>query len=163
MNILRVLAFFAALLGVSPSFAQSQCLQPAERNAVAVKTLQTDLLVAMISCRNVPGLEGFVGHYNNWTSRNQVRLDSNTRVLRDYFRRAYGGQGGARYDSFATALMNEASRQSNTRPSFCRDSVQVFQWAMGVEPAQIEPAAVTFAESRGVQLGSCQPDVRRAR
>lgn len=163
MNIARLVAAIVALLVSTPSFAQRQCLQPAERNAVAVKMLQTDLLVTMISCRNVPGLEGFVGQYNNWTSRNQARLNSNTGLLREYFRRAYGGQGGARYDNFATAAMNEASRQSNINPSFCRDSVQVFQWAMGVDPAQIEAAAVTFAESRGVQLGACQPETRRAR
>jgi hypothetical protein len=155
-------AVLAAQILAQPALAQRQCLQPVERAAVAVKALQVDLLVAMISCRNVPGAN-FASQYNNWLSRNQARLDSNFRALREYFRRAHGGQGNARYDSFATGAMNEASRQSNTNPGFCRDSVQLYQWAMATEPAQLESAALAFAQSRGVQTDSCQPEVRRAR
>jgi hypothetical protein len=163
MRVCRVFGIFVGLAIAMPVLAQPQCLQPAERTAIAVQTLQTELLAAMVLCSAEPGGEGLAAQYDGWLARHREQLRDNFRVVRQYFRRVHGREGNARFEEFATGVTNEASRQSIANPGFCRDSVQVFQWAMAIDPEQLEPAALTFSAARGIASDACQPEARRTR
>ena len=155
------LAVLMASLAVGPAYAQQRCLQPAERTALHVKVLQSDLMVAALSCRDVPGFD-YRGAYNTFMQRHGTGVSRHMATLQGYFRAAYGGQWQNRFDQFSAAIANEASRQSMSSVSFCVESVQVMQWAMQITAESLGSSADMFAQSRGVRSG-CHAESARAR
>jgi len=155
------LAVLVASLAVAPAAAQQRCLQPAERTAFHVKVLQNDLMVAALSCRDVPGFD-YRGAYNAFMQRHGTGVARHIATLQGYFRATYGGQWQNRFDQFVAAIANEASRQSMSNVGFCAESVQVMQWAIQITPETLAPSADMFAQSRGVR-SACAAESGRSR
>jgi hypothetical protein len=144
-----------------PAFAQQRCLQPVERTALNVKMLQSDLMVAALSCRDVPGFD-YRGAYNVFMQRNGQAISRQISTLQGYFRATYGGQWQNQFDQFVAGIANEASRQSMANVAFCTDSARVLSWANQIAPESLGPSADAFAQSRGVQ-SSCTAQIARLR
>ncbi len=90
-------------------------LSPKEREAINFRLLQTELMVAALSC----GRDDFKSKYNTFVVRFRPALRHNGRALRAIFRRAYGHNGKRRLDKYVTRLANEASVRSMENASFC--------------------------------------------
>ena len=153
----------AATLAAAPvAEAATRCATAKERTAMRVRVMQTELMVAALSCRAVPGRD-FTGQYNAFIQRHGERLVSHGRVLQSYFQNRYGEDYRKKLDTFITALANDASRRSMNSVTFCDESVQLFQEVMGVDRNGLE----TWSERRGaahpVPLESCGAEDREAK
>ncbi len=145
------LAVLMASLAVGPAHAQQRCLQPAERTALHVKVLQSDLMVAALSCRDVPGFD-YRGAYNTFMQRHGTGVSRHMATLQGHFRAAYGGQWQNRFDQ-SPPRSPTRRRASRCRASASASSpVQVMQWAMQITAESLGSSADMFAQSRGVRL-----------
>ena len=90
-------------------------LSSQEKEAIAFRHLQTELMVAALSC----GRETYRSKYNTFVLRYRPALQRNGRTLRTIFKRNYGNGGKRRLDRYVTRLANEASVRSMQRDEFC--------------------------------------------
>jgi len=143
----------AALLLVAtlqPAAAAS-CLTPKEQRATLVRQLQTELMVAALTCARDPGSD-LSGRYKAFVERFGDELIANADVLRGYFARAYGKAQNRRFDSFITALANEASRRAMGVQGYCRDAAPRFEAVLGVGGDGLERfAAETVTPSQRLE------------
>jgi hypothetical protein len=124
----------AAAAVAGPAFAL--CLQPPEERAVQLRTVQSQLMVAAITCRREDD-------YNRFVTRFQPDLARAHGTLTGYFRRVHGAQAQRQMDAFITNLANahsqSALRQGN---QFCRNSEVLWTSAAGVANANAVPQLV---------------------
>lgn len=117
-------AFVALSLGSGFAYAQQQqCLTREEAVAVKARVLQTELMVATLSCTRAIDQSG---HYNSFIDRHGLELQRYNRVLQQHFVRLGAGNPQRRYDTFTTALANDASNRSMASQSFCEETVKQF-------------------------------------
>jgi len=90
-------------------------LSAKEKEAIAFRHLQTELMVAALSC----GRQEYRSKYNIFILRYRPALQRNGRTLRAIFKRNYGASGKRRLDDYVTRLANEASVRSMQRNDFC--------------------------------------------
>ena len=136
-----------------------------------VRVMQTELMVAALSCRAVPGRD-FTGQYNAFIKSHGERLVTHGQVLQSYFKSRYGADFRRPLDSFITALANDASRRSMNSTTFCDESVQLFQEVVSLDRNGLEswsdrratPHAVPFescgAEDKGAKTSAKASEVR---
>lgn len=146
-----------AMIVSVPAAVVGMCLQPLERTAVETRALQTELMVAALSCGARADYNAFVGRYKD------VLVDSGL-TLRQMFLRDYGRNGQRQLDSFITGLANAASARSIAKGgTFCEESRDIFDRALlgggrgGIGAIMAERS---FAIDYGI--GGCAP-VRKAR
>jgi len=148
-------ACLAASLIASPvAEAAARCANSQERTAMRVRAMQTELMVAALSCRAVPGRD-FTGQYNTFVQRHGERLVSHGKVLQSYFQSRYGEQSRKKLDAFITALANDASRRSMNSATFCDESVQLFQEVMNIDRNGLETWSERRMAAHPVPLESC--------
>lgn len=93
-------------LATSAGMARAErCAGPDEHEALAMRVLQSDLMVAALNC---PARVG----YNAFVERHRHNLRAHARVLRRFFTRLHGGTGDAHLNSFVTRMANQASERS---------------------------------------------------
>jgi hypothetical protein len=155
---LVILSVIGALL-VPGGTAIAQCLKPKERTAVHVRMLQTELMVAALSCRAVPGRD-FTAEYNSFVRKHGDRLVGHARVLQAYFSSTYGSESRRHLDAFITSLANDASRRSMSSPTFCDESVGLFHEALQVERSDLESWSAMRLASVPVALSACGAEGR---
>lgn len=136
-------AAIAALFALS-SPANADSLSARERAALDVRYLQTELMVAALSC----GRPDFHQHYNVFVSKFSKSLKQHANVMKNYFNRQYGKQGMKQMDSYVTRLANEASLRSMQQVSFCEDSRVLFQRVTSLEPTSLDAFSASVARSR---------------
>lgn len=107
-------------------------LSPKEREAINFRLLQTELMVAALSC----GRNDFKSKYNNFVVRFGPALRRNGRTLRAIFRRAYGHNGRRRLDTYVTRLANEASVRSMENTRFCETAGRKLDVVMRARQAE---------------------------
>jgi hypothetical protein len=90
-------------------------LSPKEKEAMAFRYLQTELMVAALSC----GYQEYRSKYNTFILRYRPAFQRNGRTLRAIFKRNYGNGSKRRLDDYVTRLANEASVRSMERSEFC--------------------------------------------
>ncbi|MBI3453793.1 MAG: hypothetical protein HY057_13360 [Rhodospirillales bacterium] len=139
-----VVVFFVATLGE----AQARCLTKDERTAFQMRTLQTEMMVAALSCRNVPDRD-FRPYYNSFVRKHGEWLASHSRVLQRYFQQQYGANGRYNMDKFTTALANETSQRSMADPAYCERSESLFYDVLAVDRHGIEDVAASRAAKQG--------------
>ena len=100
---------------MGPQVASIGYLSPKEREAINFRLLQTELMVAALSC----GRDDFRSKYNTFVVRFRPALRSNGRALKAIFKRNYGHRGKRRLDAYVTKLANEASVRSMENAAFC--------------------------------------------
>jgi hypothetical protein len=134
--------------------AAARCLSPQERTAVNVRVLQTELMVAALSCRAVPGRD-FTGHYNAFIKKHGEQLVGHSRVLQGYFKATYGESSRRQLDAFITSLANDASRRSMSSSTFCDESMTLFQEASTLERRDLEKWSGLRAAVQPVAFETC--------
>jgi hypothetical protein len=144
---LKAAAVVAILIAAGPASAAVTCLSPAEVRASAVRQLQTELMVATLSCAKHPSAS-LTDRYNAFVRKFGKDLAANADVLRAYFARAYGKGQAKQFDAYITALANEASQRSMGQDQLCESMPPVFDKILGIDAKQLE----TFAAAN-VELG----------
>ena len=132
-----------AALGASASNGLAQQINPREQAALDVRYLQTELMVAALSC----GRPEFHQHYNLFVAKFGNSLKQNSTHLKSYFTRQYGNQGTTQMDRFVTRLANEASLRSMQQASFCHDSIALFQRVTALDATALDSFSATVASN----------------
>jgi len=126
------------LIGGAGTAAAAVCANPAEREALDTRVLQTELVVAALSCGENQRYKAFVGRFEN-------ELIKRAGVMKKYFQRSHGGRANKEMNQFVTSLANEASQRSLAEAAtFCAAAAQLFEDLMKVEPKEL----VKFASAR---------------
>lgn len=114
---MRPFALAAVLMSAltAPAVAVVHCPSAADQSAYEVLALRTQMIV--LATKNC----GREQEYNrNFAIRFQPALQANERAVSSYFRRAYGGAGQSRKDTFSTELVNVMSQEANRQgPEYC--------------------------------------------
>jgi hypothetical protein len=145
-------AALAVLCGLSNA-AASQPLNTREQAALDVRYLQTELMVAALSC----GRADFHQHYNVFVAKFGKSLKSHANVMKTYFSREYGAQGTTQLDRYVTRLANEASLRSMQQAAFCQDSSYLFERVTALDPASLDGFSATIARNREMVASGPQP------
>lgn len=93
---------------------------PVERMAVRARVVQSEMMVAALSC-------GLRNQYNTVVTEFRSELVSHGRVLRSMFQRQHGASGQTALDRYITKLANDASIRSNrARSAYCESAKRAF-------------------------------------
>lgn len=131
------------VMPVRPALADSaKALSGSEQEAFAFRRLQSELMVAALSCRD----PRFAGHYNTFVSRFRPALAYNARVLKIYFKRLHGPRATKSLDAFITGLANDASLASMDDTNFCANALTRFEMINNSDPNQTAGRIVEEAE-----------------
>jgi hypothetical protein len=126
-----------AVTALAPIAADARCLTTTQTTAAQVRLLQTELMVAALSCRSVAD-RNFIPQYNQFMSVHSDRLITHGKVLQAYFNEVYGKNGQTRLDKFITTIANDSSTRSMQSTSYCDDSVSLFQEVVAVKRGELE-------------------------
>lgn len=146
-----------ALVAGPVSDAVARCLTPREQTAFRVRMIQTELMVAALSCRGVPGRD-FTGQYNAFVKKHGDQLVSYGRILQSYFGARYGADARRQLDAYITALANEVSRRSMLSPTFCDESVSLFHEAMQLDRKQLDDWSAQRGSSYPIPFERCSAE-----
>lgn len=128
------------LLSVSAVAAQT-CLSDRERAAVQVRLLQTELMVATLSCRG----GDYTQRYNAFVSKFMPELNEHGKSLKTYFAREHGKAANARLDAFITRVANEFSLRSMNEPDYCDVAGAKLNDARDLRPGELVKFSLTSA------------------
>lgn len=109
-----------------------------------VRALQSDLMVAALSCQARD-------RYNTVVTRLRAPLTQHGAALRQYFQRLHGSAHHPKLNTFVTALANDASTRSlQERDTFCQRAHALMDKLMTVDLNAVHRVAVLYgaAESR---------------
>jgi hypothetical protein len=125
----RLLIGGIAALMAGPAIAQS-CVQPAERVHFDVRALQSQLMVAALSC-------GRDTEYNAFVRKFQRELTASYNGMQGHYRRTAGGAAQRELDQFITILANAQSQDSVRAGSqYCPLNTPLFQVALAQTTTQ---------------------------
>jgi hypothetical protein len=143
----------AISIGVGASAATS-CMRQDEKMAIQVRAMQTDMMVAALSCNASR-------EYNEFVTRFKSVLANHTTTLNGFFARIYGRGGDREYLRYTTELANQASLASVTDMNgFCESSVASLRQVVTVALQDFESFVVgrkAFASNIGpsAAMGVC--------
>jgi hypothetical protein len=116
----RIAAAALVASALAASDATAICARPQERLALESRVLQSELMVAALSC-------GYASDYNAFVRKFQPELMLRGQALRDYFARAHGRSGEHQMNRFVTVMANEASsRNIADQSQFCAKAGTLF-------------------------------------
>ena len=120
-----------AMVATTPALAQDLCKTTRSATAVAVRTLQSDLMVAALSCQ-------VKSQYNVFATQFKDPLVQNGKVLKAEFDRRFGGQATKRLTTYVTELANQASQRMSTKGSnYCAEVSALFATVLALPPAEL--------------------------
>lgn len=131
MRAAAVAAFVSVFLSAGVASA-TKCAQPKEQEALNTRVLQTELMVAALSCNNQP-------LYNAFVTKFQKQLVSNGHSLRSFYEREHGTNGPTQLNAMVTRVANEASQVSNDQHiGFCYQASLLFSQALKTDPRDFQ-------------------------
>jgi hypothetical protein len=143
----------AAQMAASNIALAATCASPAEKAALDARMLQSELMVAALTC-------GENARYNAFVQKFQPQLISYGKSLRDYFARAYGKGGESEMDAFVTRAANGATmhRTQYSMPQYCASAVTLFESVLAVDGNGLRDFAgqTPYARESGVESCSVQ-------
>jgi len=143
------------LVHSSLAAADARCLTPVEKTAFEVRMLQTELMVATLTCRGVSSRD-YSGQYASFVNRHRDGLKTHSTVFQGHFKRSYGGGGQTQLDRYVTSLANDYSRASMTGTgAFCEQQGALFERAVMVQPQDLPRFASERAVNRSIGVPSC--------
>lgn len=151
---LAVLAFLAA----APSVAfAADAPGPKDRAALRVRVLQSDMMVAALSC-------DLRDSYNVAVRRFQAELVLHGRNLRAYFDRTHNGKGQRALDRFVTAMANQASSRAVVLgDGYCTAAANMMHQVLALPPnslAEFSRGVVDLAAAGIPDLVASAPDTK---
>lgn len=147
---LTAAAVFLGACLTSANAVMAACAEPAERTAFEVRRLQTELMVAALSCDLRPEYNAFVRKFG-------TDLNRGSRDMRSYFRRAHGGAAESRLTTHLTAMANEAALQLVTPgAAFCERALRAYRTIAELPPGQLQRALLLLPRpDYGTEVGVC--------
>ena len=128
-----LLAGLAAAAIALPAAAQQACLQPAEQTAFDVRSLQSQLMVAALTCQ--VDMPAHAQSYGQFLQRYDVQIRQAFRGMEGHYRRTVRGRHQAPMDSYVTTLANVQGQDGTRQGSyFCRNATSLFTQALAVQP-----------------------------
>ena len=125
-----------------PSMQAPICARPAERAAINVSALVSELQVITLICRTDD-------KYNTQIRRLRPALATKEKDLRAYFSRAYGKRAQAEHDRYITELANLQSQlASKSGGRFCSVKSNIFDEVMPLSSVQ---DLATYTEIKPIQ------------
>ncbi len=119
----RVALVVGALFVLTTAYFPAHAFEdvtPAERDAIAVRHMQTDMMVAALSCE-------MHDQYNAAVTRFQAELVQHGAALRALFERTYGSEAEQELNSYITRLANESStRRIAAGADYCSTAANQF-------------------------------------
>lgn len=122
----------AMLGGMSTSAQAAECVTPSEQMAMKTRVVQTELMVAALSCGEAPRYNSFVKTY-----RDQL-MDSHGQI-KGYFTRTKGRGGEKALNSYITQLANQSSiRNSKGADEFCERTAKMYDKILSRRAPKLE-------------------------
>ena len=110
--------------------ATSNCPSPVVE-AMHVRLLQTELMVAALQCRNNPAFD-FSSKYNNFVMQFSAPLSQNANVLKDHFRKNFGANHMTQLDRYMTRIANDAG-QRGMHAGYCQNMAPMFDQVLALK------------------------------
>jgi hypothetical protein len=134
----QALAAAALSLAAQSALAAGDCALRAEKAALDMRVLQTELVVAALNCKQSD-------KYNTFVHKFESKLTDLGAAFRQYFVRVYGEAGETRMNELVTRLANAAVIRSwDWGAYYCPTEAQMFDYVLWLKPDQL----VSFAASR---------------
>lgn len=145
----RIAVAVTALQFAASTVWADTCASPAEKTAFDTRVLQSELMVAALSC-------GENARYNNFVQKFESELVANGKALRGYFARNYGKSGEDVLDRFITRIANNAAtrRMQQPMPQYCASAVTLFTSVLASDISGLHNlvSQPTFSEASGVSV-----------
>ncbi len=144
---MRVTLAAAAVLLTAGAAEARICASPSEQAALRARVVQSQLMVAALSCGARP-------RYNAFVRKFERELVMQGKSLRSFFQRTYGDSATKRLNSFVTSQANKASERSlDVGGAFCSETAGLFDELQGLRPVQFTEfvARQRFAASHGIE------------
>ncbi len=144
-----------ALPSISGSALAAACLRNTDAAAVNARLMQTELMVAALTCQRRSEYNAFVRQFEN-------ELVSHGKQLKSTFKRMYGLAAEAQLNRFVTRLANEASLRSLQSTDYCAKVGGLFAGTFAVKQGKLAhfAAGQTFSTQHG--LPYCEDEQRVA-
>lgn len=140
------LLFLIALLAFSAPAraALPACASETERQAMAVRALQSYFMVAGVACNQAAA-------YNKFITKYQSPVSSYGSALKGYFTRVYGGSGERQLNDFITGLANAWSQvHMQDMGNYCKGTWDMM-WKLDKETTVDAAKLVQHARAVAVQ------------
>lgn len=141
----------AVCLFVTMEANAGDCIRASETGALEVRLVQTELMVAALSCQRK-------SDYNRFVRKFETELVARGQALKSLFQRLYGDRAEHRLNRFITRLANEASMRSLVGGGYCAGVAQLFEDAFEVAPGNLAAFAAHQPFSRKHGLPICGAD-----
>ncbi|MEQ1889045.1 MAG: hypothetical protein ABL951_07675 [Alphaproteobacteria bacterium] len=147
----------AALLGLAlliPGFSQAApCAVPVDQTSLQVRMLQTELMVAALTCNQRVD-------YNAFVTRFQPQLSAQGKQLQSFFKQKYGSSSAKSLNGFITRIANESSRRGmQKRGEFCRSAAGIYAASKKIDPKHLPNYAETLQFTSWHGISSCPTKV----
>jgi len=120
---------------VSTAALAEDCSSPVYKSAFSVRSLQTELMVAALTCQAKTD-------YNAFVTKFKKILVRNGKVLRNYYTLEFGSESEQYLNAYVTRLANKTSQRSiDERDSYCDQSRELFAEILATPPDLLEQAA----------------------
>jgi hypothetical protein len=118
-------------LGAPQGAVALSCAEPQEQRALQMRVLQTEFMIAALSCP-------IRGEYNRFVEKFRGELRVQGKALRGFFTRMHGSAGERRLNRFVTRMANEASHRGATYgATFCTDAAARFDAVLTMRPTRL--------------------------
>jgi hypothetical protein len=134
----------AVVLGaLAGSAGAVKCADRVERESLNVRQLQTQLMVAALSCNQRTG-------YNAFVRRFRPALADHSDVMQGYFHRIFGNRSPREINAYVTRLANEASALSiSDRMAYCRASFDALTELLAAPAGELDTTLLRIALKPG--------------
>jgi hypothetical protein len=127
-----------AVLSAPGAYAAS-CVTAKDEAALQTRLIQTELMVAALTCKKNP-------QYNEFVTRHQKELMKTHQTIRGFFKKRGGEEA---LNAFFTRLANDSSKRSIANvKAFCETTADMFDGALSAEVSSFTNFAVVQPVSR---------------
>ena len=147
-------AVAAAITGLTAGSAiAASCDNRTDKAAFHVRSLQTDLMVAALTCEAKP-------EYNSFVRKFRTTLVDHGVALKSLFRNLHGARADKALNAYVTALANRASQRSiSKRDHYCETTLRTFSALNGLTPALLAKFSMQRPASEIDVPSTCRPEV----
>jgi len=141
-----------ASISAGSAIAASCDIRP-DKAAFHVRALQTELMVAALTCDARP-------QYNNFAKKFQNTLVYHGHALKQLFRVSHGAGAEKALNSYITTLANKASQRSiSKRSHYCERTLRTFVALKNMKPRELASFSMKRPASDVDVPSSCRPSV----
>ena len=130
-------AVLVCAIAAVPAFAAEKaktsqfCASEGDIAALNARVLQTELMVAALSCDERQ-------RYNNFITSYQSVLTARSQALQGMFKRAHGAQGTNRMNAFITKMANDSSQGVREKDGdYCAFAGELFDEVLTTNPSEL--------------------------